>query len=186
MPEQQQWMERCRNGDREAFYRLMEPMLHRAYSTSAAILGSTDLAEDAVQNAMIEAYQAIINGKEIRNFASWFKQLTAMRFLDLARKQSRMRRFSGDLNEIDPVDEKAQPVDALLKKEQDSCLLRQVMSLDMRYRTVIVLYYYQEMSVEEISRILGVKKGTVKSRLHHARAKLLKIRQNNGKVICDV
>lgn len=52
------------------------------------------------------------------------------------------------------------------------------MSLDIKLRSVILLYYYQEMSIEEISAALGVKAGTVKSRLHRARNILLKRNQS--------
>ncbi|WP_458476251.1 RNA polymerase sigma factor [Paenibacillus sp. TH7-28] len=188
MQEEQEWMERCRNGDREAFYKLVEPLLDRVYSASAAILRSTHLAEDAVQNAMIEAYRAIMNGKEIRSFAGWFKHLCAMRAIDLARKRSRLNKMTEDLEHLEPVDQGAQPIEALLKKEERHRLLSQVMSLDIQHRSVVLLFYYQEMSIEEISAVLGVKEGTVKSRLHRARHKLLKLYQANvnGKVMMHV
>ncbi|CAM4438651.1 RNA polymerase sigma factor [Paenibacillus macerans] len=180
MQEEQEWIERCRNGDREAFYKLVEPLLDRVYSASAAILRSSHLAEDAVQNALIEAYRAIMNGKEIRNFTGWFKHLCAMRAIDLARKRSRLNRMTEGLEHLEPVDQGAQPIDALLKKEEQHSLLSQVMSLDIQHRSVVLLFYYQEMSIEEIAATLGVKEGTVKSRLHRARHKLLKLYQSNG------
>jgi RNA polymerase sigma-70 factor (ECF subfamily) len=176
---EEQWMLRCRSGDKDAFYKLVEPYLDRVYSTSTAILRSTHLAEDAVQNAMIEAYQAIMNGKEIRNFGSWFKKVAAMRAMDLARKRSRLSKRTTDFGEWEPVDHQRQPVDTMLENEEKSLLFAQVMSLPIRYRSVILLYYYQEMSLDEISEVLGVKKGTVKSRLHTARSKLLKLQQSN-------
>lgn len=116
MQDEQAWMQRCRSGDREAFYQLVEPLLDRVYSTSTAMLRSSHLAEDAVQNAMIEAYQAIMNGKEIRNFTAWFKQLAAMRTMDLARKRSRLRKITESLDDMDPRDPQAQPMEALLKR----------------------------------------------------------------------
>ncbi|WP_334071315.1 MULTISPECIES: RNA polymerase sigma factor [Paenibacillus] len=180
MQEKQAWIQRCREGDREAFYVLVEPLLDRVYSTAAVILRSTHLAEDAVQNALIEAYQAIMNGKEIRHFAPWFKQMAAMRAIDLARKRSKIHRMTaGDLEQSEPVDQQAQPMEALLQKEEQDSLLSQVMSLDFQHRSVVLLFYYQEMSVEEISTVLGVKEGTVKSRLHRARHKLLKLYQSD-------
>ncbi|TQR97049.1 RNA polymerase sigma factor [Paenibacillus ottowii] len=188
MDNEQLWMQQCRDGDKDAFYQLVKPYLDRVYSTSVAILHSTHLAEDAVQNAMIEAYRAIMNGKEIRSFGSWFKQIAAMRAMDLARLRSKQTKRTGHLDNTELIDSKDLPIDAVMKKESGHRLLSQVMSLDTRHRSVIVLYYYQEMSVEEISEVLGVKEGTVKSRLHTARMKLLKLNQNINpkKVIFDV
>ncbi|AWB44630.1 RNA polymerase subunit sigma-24 [Paenibacillus sp. CAA11] len=179
MQDEQYWINCCRNGDQNAFYMLVEPLLNKVYSASVAILRSTHQAEDAVQNAMLEAYAAIMKGKEIRNFTSWFKQLVAMRAIDLARKQTRQQQLTENWGCMEPVDEEEQPAEALLRKEEEAILLKQVMSLDFNHRSVILLYYYQDMSIEEIADVLNIKKGTVKSRLHHARLKLLKLNQAN-------
>lgn len=64
MESEERLFEFCRNGDKDAFFQLVEPLLGRVYSTSTAILRSTHIAEDAVQNTLIEAYQAIMKGKK--------------------------------------------------------------------------------------------------------------------------
>lgn len=186
MDQEKLYMRQCRNGDKEAFFKLVEPLLSRVYSTSAAILRSSHLAEDAVQNALLEAYQAIMNGKNIRNFKSWFNHLTACRALDLARQRSKLASRTGDLEEIEVPDEQASPIDALIRKEAGHELLESVMSLDINHRTVVILYYYQELSLDEIVDVLGVKKGTIKSRLHAARLKLNeKMMQPNPKQVME-
>ncbi|KPV60432.1 RNA polymerase subunit sigma-24 [Paenibacillus sp. A3] len=186
MDQEKLYMKQCRNGDKEAFFKLIEPLLSRVYSTSAAILRSSHLAEDAVQNALLEAYQAIMNGKNIRNFKSWFNHLTACRALDLARQRSKLASRTGDLEEIEVPDEHASPIDALIRKEAGHELLESVMSLDINHRTVVILYYYQELSLDEIANVLSVKKGTIKSRLHAARLKLNeKMMQPNPKQVME-
>lgn len=165
----------CRDGDKEAFFQLVEPLLGRAYRTASAILRSGHLAEDAMQNALMEAYQAIMNGKKIRNFTSWFNHLAACRSLDLARQRSRLASRSGDIDEVQLPDEQASPMEEVLQKELGSELWNTIMSLDIHHRSVIVLYYYQELSIDEIADALGIKKGTVKSRLHNARLKLSRL-----------
>ncbi|EJW17882.1 sigma-70 family RNA polymerase sigma factor [Paenibacillus alvei] len=172
MEHEERLMERCRSGDKDAFFLLVEPLLSRAYSSSVAILRQAHTAEDAVQNALLEAYQAIMAGKKIRKFKSWFNHLVACRAMDLARRRAKLNSRHGELDESEFVDDVATPAEVLLKREQESEVLHQVMSLDMNYRTVIILYYYQELSIEEIADVLRIKKGTVKSRLHTARMKL--------------
>ncbi|UQZ36938.1 RNA polymerase subunit sigma-24 [Paenibacillus sp. PK3_47] len=169
---------RCRAGDADAFYKLVKPFMNRVYSAAYAILRSPHLAEDAVQNAMLEAYRSIMNGKQIRSFGPWFKKVAAMRAMDLARERSRRLKKTGEMKQGELADQRQQPLDAVVKKEAEEQLLQQVLSLNKRHRCVIVLYYYHEMTVEEIAEILGVKAGTVKSRLYHARMKLLKLNQN--------
>ncbi len=75
-----------------------------------------------------------------------------------------------DLEQI--ADESVQTEEQVLKKEESGEIRRQVALLPEKMRLVILMYYMEELSVEEIAGILHVPKGTVKSRLYHARAKL--------------
>jgi RNA polymerase sigma-70 factor (ECF subfamily) len=64
----------------------------------------------------------------------------------------------------------------------DKTVIEEVLSaLDQASREVIVLYYYEEMSVREVAKTLGILEGTVKSRLYFARRKLKKILQEGGR-----
>ncbi len=168
-------MRHCRQGNKDAFFELVQPLLQRAYSTSAAILRSAHAAEEAVQNSLVEAYSAILREKEIRNFTSWFNHLVACRALDLARQRSKYGSRIEDMDQDSILDEGDSPFETVFKKEQGSELLKSVMALDIHHRMVIILYYYQELSIDEIAQVLDIKKGTVKSRLHAARLKLSQI-----------
>ncbi|MGG1597122.1 RNA polymerase sigma factor [Paenibacillus naphthalenovorans] len=166
-------LEEIRSGKKEAFAKLVEPLIPKAYHTALAILRSPHLAEEAVQNAMIEAYQSIKAGKEIRHFNGWFSRVIANRALDLVRKENR---FDGlDIESVIVNDTSSSPVEKILRKEQSSEILEAVMSLDIQQRTVIVLYYFQEMKIDEIANVLHVNEGTVKTRLHRARNRLSKL-----------
>ena len=57
----------------------------------------------------------------------------------------------------------------MIKQEEAGMIFRAVEALPVKQRTVVVLYYYNELSVGEIARVLGCREGTVKSRLHTAR-----------------
>ena len=166
-------LEEIRNGNKEAFANLVEPYIAKAYHTALAILRSPHLAEEAVQNALIETYQSIREGKEIRRFCGWFGRVAANRALDLARKEYRSNGL--DIESVIVHDTSPSPVETLLRKEESSEIFEAVMSLDIQLRTVIVLYYFQEMKIEEIANVLHTNEGTVKTRLHRARTRLSKI-----------
>ncbi len=171
--DEQRLLEEIRNGKKEAFAELVEPFIAKAYQTALAILRSPHLAEEAVQNALIEAYQSITAGKELRRFSGWFSRVIANRALDLVRKESR---YNGlDIDSVIVHDTSASPIDKLLRKEQSSEILKAVMSLDTQQRIVIVLYYFQGLKIEEIANVLHINEGTVKTRLHRARMNLGKI-----------
>lgn len=166
-------LDQCRNGKKEAFYELVEPHIKKAYRTAFAILHSHHEAEDAVQNCLLEAYKSIMSQKEIQVFGGWFHQLIVHRSLDLARrKMKESERLT--VAEVLPIlsSKERSPIDKVLEAERHDQLLSQILKLHSHHRTVIVLYYFQEMSIEEISRMLELKEGTVKSRLFHARTQL--------------
>ncbi|MEF3307937.1 sigma-70 family RNA polymerase sigma factor [Paenibacillus sp. GYB004] len=168
--ERQLWDE-VRRGNKEAFQSLANPLIPRAYRSAYMILRSKQLAEEAVQNALIELYSAIINGKEVIHLRAWFGHLIALRALDVARKE-RGYKYMVDINGLEFQDGSASPLDSVLKKEQSERLIESIMGLELNQRIVVGLYYFQDMKIEEIAELLDIKSGTVKSRLYHARVKL--------------
>jgi RNA polymerase sigma factor (sigma-70 family) len=168
---EQHLLNEIRQGNKGAFLTLVDRWIPQAYRTALAILRSKQLAEEAVQNSLIELYSTIINGKEIRHVQGWFSRLIANRSLDIARKE-RSYKYSLDIDELEIQDLSASPLESVLKKEQSKRLIESVMALELQHRIVVVLYYFQELKIEEIATVLSMKEGTVKSRLYHARLKL--------------
>ncbi|MMZ53808.1 ECF RNA polymerase sigma factor SigW [compost metagenome] len=175
MDTEQQLIERCQSGDKNAFSLLVRPHLQRAYSTALAILGAQHFAEDAVQNALFEAYKAVMEGRDIRRFGGWLTHVVARRALDIARQKHRQQHTTEENELLEVRDDTASPITDVLQKEQRNELMTAIMRLNINQRTVIVMYYYQEMKIGEIANLLNIKEGTVKSRLHQARITLSKL-----------
>ncbi len=72
------------------------------------------------------------------------------------------------------------PEKDLLKRSEEEFLSLSVLSLPVKYREIIILYYYEECSIEEIKRILGVNPNTIKTRLSRGRVKLKKLMERWG------
>ncbi|WCN39648.1 RNA polymerase sigma factor [Aneurinibacillus uraniidurans] len=164
-------LDEIRRGNKGAFQNLVSPLIAKSYRSALAILGSTQLAEEAVQNSLIESYSTIMSGKEIFNFRGWFSRVIAHRSLDIARKEKNYKN-NVDIGEIELEDASASPVENVLRKEQSKQIIEAIMNLELQQRIVVGLYYFQELKIEEIATMLAIKEGTVKSRLYHARLKL--------------
>jgi RNA polymerase sigma-70 factor (ECF subfamily) len=93
-------MIRIRNGDEEAFAQLVNPLIEKGYRTSFSILKSKEQAEEVVQNALIEAYRNIMNGRDIKYFNTWFYKLVSNRSIDAWRKNDRMKESSLDTDMV--------------------------------------------------------------------------------------
>ncbi|MBU8880089.1 RNA polymerase sigma factor [Bacillus sp. FJAT-29790] len=165
-------MTRIRNGEHEAFAQLVNPLIEKGYRTSFSILKSKEQAEEVVQNALIEVYRNIMSGKDITYFNAWFYKLVSHRSIDAWRKNDRLKESP---LEIDVVTDKHCVMESVLKLETENDIKKGISSLDnCDYQNVLILYYYQELAIQEISDLLGLKSSTVKSHLRRARNALKK------------
>lgn len=134
---------------------------YQFYITAYALLRNEADAEDAVCNAILSGYEHLAQLKNPKKFKSWMLTIIKNEALKLYHKRMEL---PGDEN-----------VEQLLPPSYDSHneLWDIVQTLNEEYRIVIVFFYYNDLSLRDISDILGISIGTVKSRLNRGR-KLLK------------
>ena len=173
MSEEQKLINLIRAGNGEAFSLLVESLLSSAYRTAYLILGSRELAEDAVQIALEDCYLSIMRDVEIRNFKAWFYRLVYTRSIDVYRKQKR--------NQFTDIEDNPEAISKIksesaqekaVENETRQELLILITSLKEEQRVPILLFYFENFSVKEISLILNENNNTVKTRLARGRKKL--------------
>lgn len=173
MSEEQKLINLIRAGNGEAFSLLVESLLSSAYRTAYLILGSRELAEDAVQIALEDCYLSIMRDVEIRNFKAWFYRLVYTRSIDVYRKQKR--------NQFTDIEDNPEAISKIksesaqekaVENETRQELLILITSLKEEHRVPILLFYFENFSVKEISLILNENNNTVKTRLARGRKKL--------------
>jgi len=125
------------------------------------------LAEDAAQETFLKAYKALPRYREQCSEKTWLGRIAVNTCRDMLRT-SWFRRVD---RRITPD---ALPEQAVEDPESDDTVLQAVLALPRRYREAVILYYYEEMDVAEISGVLSTPEGTVKSRLSRARKQLSK------------
>lgn len=130
---------------------------YQFYITAYAILKNEADAEDAVCNAVLNGYEHLMQLKNPNKFKSWMITITKNEALKIRHKRLELL---GDEN-----------VERLLPPVHDSHneLWDVVQTLKEEYRIVVVLFYYNNLSLREISRVLDIPIGTVKSRLNRGR-----------------
>lgn len=133
------------------------------YSVAISILKNDADAQDAIQEAVLLAYQNLNSLRRSEAFKPWLIRI-------LTRVCYRMAGRRLDYVDLDLLDQQlAQPQRDV---DQKMTLWDAVQRLSLGYRTVVVLYYYEELSVKEIARILGISEDAVKKRLSRARGEL--------------
>lgn len=165
----------------DSFNALFQKYNKQAIRTVYLISGRNDIAEDVVQEAFIKCYKEIKNLKNPQTFQAWFyRLLTRIVWRYCSKEKNHLYTESIDDNNKNTIADNLVLSDIIEKSEIKDFLNEAIDKLSMPLKTTIILYYYNELSIKEISKILGCFQGTVKSRLHNAR-KLLEKELRNKK-----
>lgn len=173
-----EWLVLAQNGDDEAFTQLVEKYQHPVYNLCYRMLGDSQEAEDAAQEAFWRAYQAIKRYDRNRPFATWLLSITAHYCIDLQRKRRLPALEIDDWMEEVLPDTMPDPEKVTGAKEERERIHQMLSVLNPQDRAAIILRYWYEFSEEEISRTLNLSVSAVKSRLHRARLKFASIYQS--------
>lgn len=149
--------------DKDTFSTLVIQNQETLFHTAKAILRSDEDAEDAVQEAICAAFERRESLREADKFRPWLLRILVNKCYDTCRR----RRPTVDLEDV---------ADYLPAKSQDHTerltLWQAVMALGGDLRAVVTLFYYDGLSIREISGALGISEAAVKTRLSRGRAKL--------------
>ena len=156
-------VERARRGDREAFAALVQLTSDRMYAIATRILRDADLAEDALQGALITAWKSLPTLRDPARFEAWLRRL----LVHACYAEARRRRSWTSAIRVLPVDGPVGP-DGLLTVVERDALDRAFRRLSIEQRAVFVLHHHPGLALTEIAESVGIPVGTARSRLHYA------------------
>ena len=152
-----------KKGKEEAYRQLIEKYGNKLLRTCYLILKDKEEAEDVVQETFIKVFNKIDTFKEQSGFYTWIYAIA----INLTRDRMRMKQ---DFLELKDEWIGNDNVESLVEINIDRELLRkEIFSLNSLYREVLVLFYFDELSIKEISSLLNEKEGTIKSKLSRGR-----------------
>ena len=165
------------NGNEQAYIELVRRYRNRLMTFVFRFLGDMDLSEDIVQDTMVNVYTHKHYYKEIAKFSTWIYTIAGNFAKTELRK--RKRRKVTLLSHMNTDDRKYEIPSTELKSEDivqgeyaERDIQKAILQLPLHFRTVVILRDIQELSYEEISKIVNVPLGTVKSRINRARLQL--------------
>lgn len=153
----------AQNGDRDAFAALVHMTSDRMYSLAARILRDSDLADDALQGALITVWRQLPTLRDPDRFEAWVRRL----LVHACYAEARRRRTWAVNVRILPIDVAAAP-DGYLTIDDRDALDRAFRRLTVEQRAVFVLHQHIGLRLTEIADTLGIPAGTARSRLHYA------------------
>ena len=173
-------IQRCKKGDREAFNVLFSKYQSQVINTAYGMLSDKEDAFDAAQEVFIRVYRNIDSFKEQSSFTTWLYRITVNVCSDILRKRQRnsdiisINSFTDDNKDFDIPDESPTVEENMEISERQNAVREAISDLKEEYRTVITLCDIEGMSYDEISEIINIPAGTVKSRINRARNALKK------------
>ena len=177
-----EWVQRSQDGDQEAFSELVRKYQKRVYYLAYGMLGNREDALDIAQEAFLKAFRSLKGFQGGGGFYTWLYRIAYNLSIDFMRKEWRKKnleyRDNQDLTEEeDPVirvPSSSHPGQEMAQKELNRVIMDAIQSLPEQHRSVILLREIEGLSYEDIAKTLGIRKGTVMSRLHYARQELQK------------
>lgn len=150
--------------EKEDFINLINANRFKMYKTAIAILKDEDDANDAIQDTLYSAYKNYTNLKEKQFFTTWIIRILINKCYDIINKNKKIAYIDDSITENTVGEQDSYEVENSLE-----WVFKQI---DKDLKEVVVLYYYDELSINDISQMLQIPQGTVKSRLSRAREQI--------------
>jgi RNA polymerase sigma-70 factor (ECF subfamily) len=176
----------AREGDHRAFEALVRRYSERAYRAAFRVVRDPHQAEDIVQEALIKAYRGLRKFESRSSFYTWLYRIVVNLALDRRRREKRGPTVEWEDETARQVDPRAttpvseSPELASRRGEVRRIVAEGVQELPDGQREVLLLREVEGLSYEEIAQTMGISKGTVMSRLHYARKKMVVFLTNAG------
>lgn len=187
--EEAQVIERILKGDINAYEQLVTQYEKSVYNLALRMTDNPEDAADMAQEAFIKAYNNLSSFRGDSKFSVWLYRIVSNVCLDFLRKQSRRPSVSlsvedddGEDVQLDVPDESMSPESQLERKLTRESVRRGLAQLPEDYRQILLLRELQGLSYDEISQVLNIGVGTVKSRIFRAREKLCAFLSKDGNI----
>jgi RNA polymerase sigma-70 factor (ECF subfamily) len=162
-------------GDSGSFSQLVEKYQHLAYTLSLKILNQREDAEDAAQEAFIKAYHSLRFFKGNSSFRTWFFRIV---YNTAIIKLRSFKKAELKIEDTRITEEEISGTESVLSQfnteDRQKYLKSGLEKLDPEERALLTMYYYEDLTMDEISKITGLTVSNVKVKIHRSRKKLLK------------
>lgn len=164
---------RAQDGDAAAFGALLKRYEQGVYNLAYGVLGNLQEAQDAAQDVFLRVWRYLSSFRGDSAFTTWLYRVTVNTCLNRRRKlRPQLNQIDGDAVLAGLPAPTFDPLDATMRRQRQEYLWSLVDQLPEKYRVVILLFYREQLSYDEIAEVLALPLGTVKAHLNRARRAL--------------
>lgn len=179
--EQEYLVSRATQGDQEAFSEIVDKYSTLMLRTATMIVGDRDIAEDVVQDALIQAWHHLPDLRKAGALRPWLMRIVVNQCISFKRRLARTTTFMRQALSEQETDLIAQAADDHKgRMERDWDLAQAIESLPMKQRVVVVLHYYNSMTLPEMAQTLNTSENTLKKRIQAALTNLRRLLRSSS------
>lgn len=158
-------------GDSAAYRTIVERYKNQVYGVAYRMLGNPEDAEDVAQESFVRAYAKLGSFDHGRKFSTWLLSIASHLCIDMLRSKTRNSAALDDFAEFLESGERGPEITAIGEEERRE-VRRLLARLPDKYRLVLILRYWHDLSIAEIAETIGATEGAVKTILHRGRLML--------------
>ena len=164
----------CIAGNEDAIEMFVRQYEAGVFRLALSIVGNQAAANEITQETFIAALRSLPSYQEKKTFKAWLYKIALNHSRSHLRKRKTLERLRATLTTIFRVETQKQvsPEEAAIQSDKEAEIWKALNQLDEPFRIVVILRYFHELPISEISEILSVNEGTIHSRLHTARERL--------------
>ena len=166
------YIERVIKGDHSSYATLVERHKDMVFTIANRMLKNREEAEEVAQDAFMKAYRSLKKFRKESKFSTWLYRIVYNLCVSQLRKNKTQIQSLDDEEKNIDIEDTHKKMEKLEKKERSKYINRAIDNLNPEEKTIITLYYQDELSVAEISEVTRLTQSNVKVRLHRSRLKL--------------
>jgi RNA polymerase sigma-70 factor (ECF subfamily) len=173
--EEKYHIDRIKAGDREAFSWVVEQYKDMVYTVCLRMLTDEDDASDAAQEVFIKTYKSIGGFQEKSKFSTWIYRIAYNHCVSVIRRKVKVIDLVDELPDKEEGDREINGLESLTREERSRYLQLAIEALPETDGVVVTLFYYDELSLDEIADITGLTSSNIRIKLHRSRKKMYKV-----------
>jgi RNA polymerase sigma-70 factor (ECF subfamily) len=172
---------RVRSGETRHFGELVRRYQDPVYGMVARFVGGSEDAQDIAQDVFLRVFRGLDGFRGESKFSTWLYRITWNLCADWLRRNKRPNREATVVQAAETLpDRRVDLEEGFLEEEQRVAVRQALNALDEKYRSVVVLHYYQKLSYDQIAEVLDMPVKTVETRLYRARKTLRGCLESSG------
>ncbi len=166
-------IESIKNGDTNAYAKLVDRYKDLVYTLAIRMLKNREEAEEIAQDTFIKVFKSLDKFKGDSKFSTWIYRVAYNTCLDAIKKNKKHQNDVAideyTFNKLDTIDN---ALENIIKEERSVLIKNCISKLPEESSVILTLFYFEELSLEEISKVINIEANTVKVKLFRARKKL--------------